>query len=302
MASEKDFKIVSSLIEDIEDIPEVYMDGFRYNCIGGDEFPYTLHVAKYDEDWYEKTNQLIALTDEGIFVFNVVNDQARMTCYAYEDIIFLKRMDFAGYGRLTIKGTSNRKLFESTVEFDMKDRNLFEFIVVSSRLKERLPEALQEGDKADLTEDSYELLKLAYFRDSHPMLYGLATTSLLHEQKIKKTILQSKVFRKNLVVFRKRIARTHLVILTGEELIIIEEGRHSKKRPEVNDGGYWYYIPVSKIVSMDIKAEDGYLLILTVRLKERVSVELYFDSTLRLQLEQLVKSALSVYNEIKEES
>jgi len=302
MASEKNFKIVSSVIDDIDDIPEVYLDGFRYSCMGGEEFPYTVHVAKYDEDWYEKSNQLISLTDDGIFFFNAVNDQARLTHYSFGDIIYLKRMDFVGTGILAVKGTSNRKLYESTVEFDMKDRNLFDFIVVSSRLKERQSEHVEEGSKADLTEDSYELLKLAYFRDSHPMLYGLAAASLLHEQKIMKTILQSRVFRKNLVVFRKRVARTHLVILTGEELIVIEEGRHNKKRPDVNDGGYWYYIPVSKIVAMDIKAEDGYLLILTVRLKERVSVELYFDSSLRLQLEQMVKSTLSVYNEIKEES
>lgn len=302
MASEKNFKIVSSVIDSIDDIPEVYLDGFRYNCMGGAEFPYTVHVAKYDEDWYEKSNQLVSLTDDGIFFFNAVNDQARLTHYSFGDIIYLKRMDFMASGMLTVKGTSNRKLYESMVEFDMKDRDLFDFIVVSSRLKERLPEAAQEGEEVEITEDSYELLKLDYFRDSHPMLYGLATASLLHEQKVRKTILQSKVFRKNLVVFRKRVARTHLVMLTGEELIVIEEGRHNKKRPEVNDGGYWYYIPVSKIVAMDIKAEDGYLLILTVRLKERVSVELYFDSSLRLQLEQLVKSALSVYNEIKEES
>jgi hypothetical protein len=302
MASEKNFKIVSSVIDDMNDIPEVYLDGFRYNCIGGVEFPYTVHVARYDEDWYEKCNQLISLTDDGIYVFNVVNDQARLTHYAFADIIYLKRMDFEGTGVLSVKGTSNRRLYESSVEFDLKDRDLFEFIVVSSRLKERLPEPDKDGEEATITEDSYELLKLSYFRDSHPMLYGLATASLLHEQKIKKTILQSKVFRKNLVVFRKRLARTHLVILTGEELIIIEEGKHNRKKPEVNDGGYWYYIPVSKIVAMDIKAEDGYLLILTLRLKERVSVELYFDTSLRLQLEQLVKSALSVYNEIKEES
>lgn len=301
MASEKNFKIVSSIIDNLEDIPEIFSDGFKYSCMGGEEFPYTVHVARYDEDWFEKSSQLITITDEGLFVFEVVNDQARLTHYSYGDIIFLKRMDFARTAQLVIKGTSNRRLYESRIEYDIKDKQLFDFIVVSVRLQERQPETFREVKEESLSEDSYELLKLAYFKDSHVKLYNYAVGSLLNDQKIKKTLLQSKVFRKNLLVLRKRVARTHVVILAGSELIIIEEGKVNKKQPDVNEGGYWYYIPVSNITAMDIRAEDGYLLILTIRLRERVSVELYFDSSLRLQLEQLAKSTLSVYNEIKDE-
>jgi hypothetical protein len=300
MASEKNFKIVSGIIEKIEDIPEVFTDGFKYSCMGGSEFPYTVHIAKYDEDWYEKSSQLITITDEGVFVFEVVNDQARLTHYAYEHIIFLKRMDFARTAQLIIKGTSNRKLYESRIEYDIKDKQMFDFIVVAARLNEKLPDTFREEREESLTDDSYELLKLAYFKDSHVRLYNYAVGSLMHDQKIKKTLLQSKVFRKNLLVLRKRVARTHVVILAGGELIAIEEGRHNKRRPDVNEGGYWYFIPVSNITAMDIKAEDGYLLILTIRLKEKVTVELYFDSSLRMQLEQLAKSTLSVYNGMKE--
>jgi hypothetical protein len=300
MASEKNFKIVSVIIEKIEDIPEVFIDGFKYSCMGGNVFPYTVHIAKYDEDWYEKSSQLVTITDEGVFVFEVVNDQARLTHYSYENIIFLKRMDFARTAQLIIKGTSNRKLYESRIEYDIKDKQIFDFIVVSARLNEKLPDAFREEMEESPTDDSYELLKLAYFKDSHVRLYNYAVSSLMQDQKIRKTLLQSKVFRKNLLVLRKRVARTHVVILAGSELIAIEEGRHNKRRPDVNEGGYWYFIPVSNITAMDIRAEDGYLLILTVRLKERVTVEMYFDSSLRMQLEQLAKSTLSVYNEMKE--
>jgi len=300
MASEKNLKIISVIIENIEDIPEIFKDGFKYSCMGGSGFPYTVHIAKYDEDWYEKSSQLITITDEGVFVFEVVNDQARLTHYAYENIIFLKRMDFARTAQLIIKGTSNRKLYESSIDYDIKDKQMFNFIIVSARHNEKLPDTFREEREESLTDDSYELLKLAYFKDSHVRLYNYAVSSLMHDQKIKKTLLQNKVFRKNLLVLRKRVARTHVVILAGEELIVIEEGRYNKRRPDVNEGGYWYFIPVSNITAMDIKAEDGYLLILTIRLKDRVSVELYFDSSLRMQLEQLAKSALSVYNQMKE--
>ena len=203
MASEKNIRIVTSLIEKIGDVPEIFTDGFKYSCMGGEECPYAVHVAKYDEDWYEKSNQLISITDEGVFVFEVVNDQAKLTHYAYEDIIFLKRMDFARTAKLIIKGTSNRKLYESAIEYDIKDKQLFDFITVSVRLKERLPETFQDVKEESLTEDSYELLKLAYFKDSHVKLYNYAVGSLLNDRKIKKTLLQSKVFRKNLLVFRK---------------------------------------------------------------------------------------------------
>jgi len=300
MASEKNFKIVSGVIENIGDIPEVFLDGFKYSCMGGSEFPYTVHIEEYDDEWYEKSYQLLTVTDEGLFAFEVVNDQARLTHYDYENIIYIKRMDFAKTAQLIIKGTSNRKLYESRIEYDINDKQLFDFIVASARLNEKLPVTFREEREESLTEDSYELLKLSYFKDSHVKLYNYAVGSLMPDQKIKKTLLQSNVFRKNLLVLRKRVARTHVVILAGSELIIIEEGKSSKKRPVVNEGGYWYFIPVSNITAMDIKAQDGYLLILTIKLKERVSVELYFDSSLRVQLEQLAKSTLSVYNEIKE--
>ncbi|HEY5576405.1 MAG TPA: hypothetical protein VIK34_06780 [Clostridiaceae bacterium] len=300
MASEKNFKIVSRVIENIGGIPEVFVDGFKYSCMEGRAFPYTVHIAKYDDEWYEKSSQLITVTDDGVFVFEVMNDQARLTHYAFEHIIFLKRMDFAKTAQLIIKGTSNRKLYESMIEYDIKDKQLFDFIVVSARIKEKQPGTYREERKDSLTDDSYELLKLAYFKDSHVKLYNYAVGSLMHDQKIRKTLLQSKVFRKNLLVLRKRVARTHVVILAGSELIVIEEGKYNKKRPDVNEGGYWYFIPISNITAMDIKAQDGYLLILTIKLKERVTVELYFDSSLRMQLEQLAKSTLSVYNEMKE--
>ena len=300
MASEKNLKIVSGIIENTWDIPEVFVDGFKYSCMGGSGFPYTVHIAKYGEDWYEKSSQLITVTDEGVFVFEVVHDQARLTHYAYDHIIFIKRMDLAKTAQLIIKGTSNRKLYESRIEYDIKDKQMFDFIVASARLNEKLPDNFREDREESLTDDSYELLKLAYFKDSQVKLYNYAVGSLLHNQKIRKTLLQSKVFRKNLLVMRRRVARTHVVILAGRELIVIEEGKYNKRRPDVNEGGYCYFIPVSNVTAMDIKAQDGYLLILTIKLKERVSVELYFDSSLRMQLEQLAKSTLSVYNEMKD--
>lgn len=148
MASEKNLKIVSVIIENIEDIPEIFKDGFKYSCMGGSGFPYTVHIAKYDEDWYEKSSQLITITDEGVFVFEVVNDQARLTHYAYENIIFLKRMDFARTAQLIIKGTSNRKLYESSIDYDIKDKQMFNFIIVSARHNEKLPDTFRRRGRS----------------------------------------------------------------------------------------------------------------------------------------------------------
>jgi len=51
---------------------------------------------------------------------------------------------------------------------------------------------------------------------------------------------------------------------------------------------------------MDIKSENEYYLTLTIVMREKETIELYFDNFHKAQLEQLVKSTLNVYNEIKE--
>ncbi|MHC1719621.1 MAG: hypothetical protein AB9844_02830 [Clostridiaceae bacterium] len=300
MAAEKGFKIVSNIIEECEDIPGIFSDGFKYTCMSLNKLPYTVHVAKYDEEGTEITSRLISLTDDGIFFFERINSQARLTQYNYDEIIYLKRLDSINTSMLEICGTSNGRLYESKLEYDINDRKIFDSVILSIRLKEKLPEGFAEEQEENISDDSYELLKLAYFKDSHPKLYGYAVESLLPEQKIRKTLFQNTVFKKTLKVLKTRLARDHIMILAGSELIIISEGRSKKRAAEFNAGGYWYYVPVSKIVSMDIKSEDEYYLTLTIVMKERETIELYFDNYHKAQLEQLVKSTLNVYNEIKE--
>lgn len=300
MAAEKCFKIVSTLIERCEDIPGIFSDGFKYTCMSLNKLPYTVHLAKYDEEGTEITSKLISLTDEGIFYFERVNSQVRLTQYNYDDIIYLRRLDYIKTSMLEISGTSNGRLYESKLEYDIKDSKIFDFIILSIRLREKLPEGFEEEQEENLSDDSYELLKLAYFKDSHPKLYSFAVESLMPEEKIRKTLFQNTVYKKTLKVMKTRLARTHIMILAGSELIMISEGRCKKKTPELNAGGYWYYVPVSKIVSMDIKSENEYYLTLTIVMREKETIELYFDNFHKAQLEQLVKSTLNVYNEIKE--
>jgi len=300
MAAEKSFKIVSNIIENCEDIPEIFSDGFKYTCMSVDKLPYTVHVAKYDEEGTEITSKLISLNDEGIFYFERINSQARLTQYSYEDIIYIRKLDYIKTSMLEISGTSNGRLYESKLEFDINDKKIFDAIILSIRLREKLPEGFAEEQEDSLSDDSYELLKLAYFKDSHPRLYSCATESLLPDQKIRKTLFQNTVYKKTLKLVKTRLARTHLMILAGSELIIISEGRCKKKTPELNAGGYWYYVPVSKIISMDIKSENEYYLTLTILMRHKEIIELYFDNFHKAQLEQLIKSTLNVYNEIKE--
>lgn len=301
MAADKNFKIVSNVIEKCEDVPEIFIDGFKYACMSEGKMPYTVHVAKYNNEGTETVSQLISLNDEGIFCFDKAGSRARLTQYNYDDIAYIKKADCGKTSILEISGESNGRFYESRIEYNKGDKKIFDCIINSARLKEEQTANLGEtaGSSENLSEDSYELLKLAYFKDSHPRLYSYAVDSLLPGQKIRKTVFQNKVFKKTFKVVKTRISRTYVMILAGNELIIISEGRCRGRQFDSNTGGYWYYIPVSKIAAMDIRSESLDYLTLKIALKNGRTIGIFLDNFHKAQIEQLVDSTLNVYNELK---
>ena len=299
MTSDKNVKFYSKIIDCCEEVPEYFLDGFRYSCLSCNDFPYTIHIIKSKEKEEEIYSELISVTRDGLYIFQRMNSRITMIQYNYEDLILIKKSTQTINSSIVIKGMVSGRTFKSIIEYDNKDKDIYDFIITSIRMKGKISLEFVEDYVEKYGEDNYELLKLDYFKESNLKLYNYSVESLLSGQKIKKTVLQKKLVRKKLKLVRKVLTASHISLLTNEELIIIQEGKSNRKSPEANIGGCWYFIPISQITSMDIKALDNYLLIFTIKLKGNDCVELIYETSNRAQLEQLVNSALVVYQNVK---
>jgi len=299
MASEKKVKFISKIIDSCESVPDCFLDGFKYSCFNCYDFPYTVHVIKSQEKDEEIYAELIVVTADGLYIFQRISSRVTMIQYNYEDLVLIKKRNEDITSIIEIKGMVSGRSFESIIEYDNKDKDIFDFIITSIRMKGKQCFNFIEDNEEKYGEDNYELLKLDYFKDSNLKLYNYSVQSLLSGQKIKKIVLQKKLISRKLKLIKKILTTSHISLLTNEELIIIEEGKSKRKSPEANIGGSWCFIPIAQITSMDIKALDNYLLIFTIKLKGNDSLELVYETSNRAQLEQLVNSALVVYQKAK---
>lgn len=291
MSSKKIVKLCSRIIDNCEDVPEIFRDGFNYLCLDCNNFPFSIYTYE-ERDNIEGYCQLISLTEESLFIFDVKNTGVRLTQYTYDDIILIRKTNGNEISTIFIEGIISGRMFQSIIEFDNSRAHIFEVLIVNIRLKGKSSEGWKKDGNL---QEGYELLKLGSLKDSNPRMFNFAVETLLPNRTIKNIVLQKKLIIKKLKLIRKFITLPHVILLTEDELIIIEEGKENKKAPQLNLGGFWYFIPIDKITSIDIISSDNYFLELTINLKGNEVVKLIYENTMKYQLEQLARSAHAVY-------
>lgn len=292
MSSKKISRLCSRIISSCENVPEIFKDGFKYSCLDYDNFPFSVCISEKDED-EERYIQLIALTEEGLFIFDMKNSGVRLTQYGYDNLILIKKTNSKDLSTIFVEGIIGERLFQSRIVFNNEDMYIFNVLLENMRLRGNIPETEQDHKE----HNAYDLLKLGSLRHSDPRLYNYAAESLLQHSAVKTIIFQKKLVHRTLKVIKKSLSKPHVMILTDDELIIIEEGRANRKMPELNIEGSWYFIPIVNITSIEIVANDNYTLTFTVMLKGNEEVKLVYDSTMRIQLEELVRGAHTIYRQ-----
>lgn len=286
MSSKKSVKLCSRIIDNCVDVPFVYKDGFNYLCLDCKEFPFLIYTQ--DEENEGLYSQLISLTEGGLFIFDIKNTGVRLTQYPYSDIILIKKTDNTDISTINIEGYFNRRLFQSKIEFDSSQGYIFNMLLDNIRFKGNLQESTSE-------EKSYEALKLGFLKSLNPRIYDLAMECQLSNSSIKNIVFQKKLLVRKFKILKKLSIMSHVVILTEDEIIVIEEGRNRKRNPELNIGGCWYFIPINNIISIDISSNDNYLLWFTIELNGNADVKLTFENNLKYELEQFVEAAHLMY-------
>ncbi|HYE83978.1 MAG TPA: hypothetical protein VEG39_17655 [Clostridia bacterium] len=238
------------LISSFEEIPNCFQRSFNSIINGAELFPYTVYLPEYSWDERKTNEMLLCLTDKVIYIIEVNNGNTQVIAYPFEDIVLLNRGAMLLYSWIKFAGYVNGRLKTTTIEFNTVTEKLFEKLLSMIRIQYSSSEYAAGIETAGACPDLQELDLLSAI-DYKFMNY--AKRSVLPDERILEYLFQPAMSKKYFRFFSKPLSKAHMYILTGKELILIEEEYQDIKRFRTKKYlVVWNYIPLNKIKNISI--------------------------------------------------
>jgi hypothetical protein len=275
----------SKRIESYDAIPVVYRSALDPQLAETADFPHIVLIPPLDK-FLRKTNQkLICDSPEAIHILERSGSQVVKKCYPYQGITMLE------YGSILLR--SWIKICGPTSEGDM-DSSAFDFNTVMSERHFSLfvskARPVPTGDDESGFKTEQDKFKAFVNLNFKFMNYG--RSSLIMGQKVRQTLLQPEIrgvsYKFFGWTFYRTLALATLTILTGQELIFIQDDDRGLKKGAKN-GGVWQYIPLRAIASTSLQESAEDLLTLTVNLTSGHTLNKSFEAHNKEELELLRK-------------
>lgn len=262
-------KVISSL----SDIPSYFKDFFY---IESNTFPYTILIPEdivFVRSRAKRTNtKLLSLYKEKIIVLEKSKRGIIEQYHNFYGINYFKIESILLYSGIKI--SSNNAV--SHIHFNSIRDDFFKLI------KEKIRKYyLKTNDKKIIKLNFEEKLSEYYTKGKINykfMNYGIE--SLLPGQKIKKFIYQEPLkinkFKNGFFNWLKNYTTPMLLLLNGEELIIIEEPVKMKKDKDIEYGVVFTYIPFEKIEKITFNKRD--YIEMNIELLNKEVINLYFSN------------------------
>jgi len=261
-------KVVTSYAE----VPEVYRSSFAA-LVGDSQFPYTVLTPSYAGFMNRETEKLVCCLDGKIYVWEEVTGVLSCTCYAVKDISYVEVGKALLQAWVKISGLADSGL-PSTTEFKFNTVTEYLFAPIVNKIR-------SATDCAPEIDPNLERSKFNFLNRTNLKLMNYARRSLSLDEKVVRVILQSEIRDEVLRLFGNSFFRTvclaHLSILTGRELILIQDGTGKRWGEDIRYGGVWNYIPLDKITSVSLTGPEDGLLTMFVRLPEGDSIDSLFS-------------------------
>lgn len=272
------------LVSEEQDIPESFGDFFRKIYTVEKPYPYTVFVP-FDK-WYQgKTNpKLICLFDNQIFIAEKIKEQIVFYCFMIHQIHYIEMGTLLLHSWLKIIGTVDGQLTSTTIEFNTVAAELFKPII------EKIRATIYNLEKID--NSKFQLLKeqqkFDFLTNENFKYMNFGKQSLLPGTEVVQILLQPDIRVKYWKFLYRMISFTQLTILTDQEMIIIKDDDSLKKVQQVRYGGIWCYIPLNKIIKLDVTSNlKGDLYTLLVYLPRDITISTLFSVEQKSQLDLL---------------
>lgn len=275
----------SKRIESYDAIPVIYRSALDPQLANTANFPHIVLIPPLDK-FLRKTNQkLICDSPDAIQILERSGSQVVKKCYPYQGITMLEHGSILLRSWISVYGpTSEGGLDSSTFDFNtvMSERHFSIFI----------NKARPAPASVDESEFKAEQEKFKYLASPNFKFMNYGRHSLIIGQKVRQTLLQPEIrgvsYKLFGWTFYRTLALASLTVLTGQELIFIQDDDRGVKKG-AKHGGVWQYIPLRAIASTSLQETSEDLLTLTVALTSGHTLNKIFESSNKDELELLRK-------------
>jgi hypothetical protein len=224
-----------------------------------------------------------------LYILDRTREEVKTYAFPYPMISDLEFGSILLFSWLTFRGVMQEGIAASvTVELNtVTDRHFTRFV-------NRLRPTPQEmgGDKRQA-----ERAKFAYLASENFKFMNFGIQSLVEGEKVIQTVWQPQisfpVLKLGWHTFYRTRALAHLLVLTDQELIVIQDDERSQDNRGVRYGGKWHYISLDHLEAVEVQEERDELIRLSLTVSPgKQHVETFFLASHReeiLQLQEMIQ-------------
>jgi len=280
------------VVKSYKDVPLEFLRVFpEYEAT----FPYTLVIPEEKGAFFQslKSAKMLCVSESRLILLENVRGMAVSREIPLDSIVSLEHGRILLNSWLKISTGSNT----ITISFNTAHENLFLPVIEAIR-----PAVKHEGmSPLSQIRHQEELAKLGYLWKTNFKYFNLSRKSILPGESIREVVYQPEMKLSTLTLFKKpvfsRALTGHLVILTGNELILINEVEKTKDSQHLLYGGIFTYLPLKHIANVTFNEKKGETdCVMTVTLSDETSYRAEFSSDSAVNLELFKEACASGIN------
>lgn len=266
----------SRQVETYEQVPAAYLDFFAALQRKDEPMPYTVLSPSLEGFLRPRREKLICRLKGQVAVLEKTRDGCRATTFPREGIAYMESGKVLLRSWLHIHGCTTTGE-PAAAEIGYNTANDYLFTPLVNWMRAGGDQAAKPVNDPDL---DAEREKFTYLMNVNYKFMNYARNCLLPGQRVQAMLYQPEVRAPMASLLGRTFYRVklmpHLAILTGEELILIQEPVRSLDK-KFRYGGRWIYIPRDKVQGMNLRPADDDLLELSLTLAHEETLSLRYE-------------------------
>jgi hypothetical protein len=291
----------TSRVDCREKVPELFEKEVASILRTKSAFPYMLYTPEFKSVHTVNPANLLVWDENLIYIFESAGHEIQKICYRIPDINYLEHGSILLNSWITLSGIINKKTLSTTVYFNTASALLFLPVVSAVRSigKEAAQQAVTDVSVFDYLKDkNYKFMIYAAnsLRPGQKVVSSVYEPAIFVDSSKSFTILNTTIISPK--IFKSVLATSHIVVLTKDELIVLEEKPTVIPDEHVDMNKYsciTRYIPVNKIAKMNVGYyAEGEYLTFTLILTDYNIINLLFTQNNKENLEGLIAAFTSI--------
>ena len=272
------------LIAPGEAAPDEFWSAYQALIAGQPSVPYTVYLPACQAYHAELPARLVCCLGDNLTVFEAAGREVRRTCFPLADLHYIETGRVLLYSWLRIYGrTAEGAAAAAGLEFN----TVTDYVVKPLIDWARSIEPGQRPASAPTERSDFDYLRGPNLKLANYARRSVAPGGPLVQQLYQPPIRVPLIGLFGLPLVHRR-ANAHILILTGRELIDIQDGAFKRFGRNAMYGGVWEYILRERIISAALAETANDLLALTVHLTGDHHLEFLFEPPVRPQLDELL--------------